>query len=163
MITAQIVRIEQCLDLKRKSWEHVVKLELPNGSVIDAIVNETAVERLMQMLATDEAAPAAESFTQYAPEDTGARAPESNLMPSARLCFVDTGGMYDGESVRIFGSPEESDSEPPAPAQGQPLRLPQQVRIRTVPKNEYGYPVVSGGVGAASVLSEAMDGEVPQI
>ena len=54
----------------------------------------------------------------------------------------------------------------PAPAPPpRPVPMPQPARVRTVPKDEYGFPIVqASGMDAGSVLAEAIDDDgVPQI
>lgn len=166
MITVQIARIEQCMDLKKKSFENVVKLELPSGVVIDAVVSEAAVAQIMQAVAAEEPE-SAQPGTR--PAVAGTVAVDSSVDLGEQQSDGDFAeGEYDGVAAQIFGGIPEQPVEPsmPAPAVPKPLPLtpPQPSRIRTVPKTEYGYPIVSGGVGMSSIMAEPPDDSgVPQI
>lgn len=162
MIHLVVTHIGQSLDLKSKSFIHTLTLQLPNGVAVQATVDERAVEAMMQMVA--EGAPPA---SEPPPQQTN----------QAESEFVD--GLYEGQPAHVFGgAPEPTEEEdqgqqmqlpPPQQQQtvGQPrlIRPPQPVRIRTVPKDEMGNPVVApSGVDAGQVLGEALDDDgVPQI
>jgi hypothetical protein len=169
MIPVTITHIGQSLDLRRKSFDHTLKLALPDGTIINATVDEMAVERLMKFVADDGSTPSPRSSSEAEPQDMGERS------SSAEDTFVD--GLYDGEPARMFGGdgqPNQQEEEeapapppqpPPAPVRGAQLVIPQPTRIRTVPKDEKGYPLVTPtGVDAGSVLAESIEDDgVPQI
>ena len=156
MIRAVITHIGQNLDLKKRSFDHTIKLQLPDGSIIGATIDERSVEQLMKFVAEGDAPTEAEERT---PDRTDEFA----------------NAMYDGQPANVFGGDapggdaESYDSQMSLPIQpAAPTRqvaMPQPVRIRTVPKDEYGFPIVqASGVDAGSVLAEAIDDDgVPQI
>jgi hypothetical protein len=155
VIRAVITHIGQNLDLKRRSFDHTIKLQLPDGSIIGATIDERSVEQLMKFVAEGDA-------------PTEERAPDhTDEFASA---------MYDGQPANVFGGDASGELEPddsqmslpiqPAPAPPpRPVPMPQPARVRTVPKDEYGFPIVqASGMDAGSVLAEAIDDDgVPQI
>ena len=163
MIPVTITHIGQSLDLKRKAFDHTLKLQLASGEVFSAVVDDKTVELLMRYVADDGDAP---------------RPPAEPPAPSERSSAESefTEALYDGEAANVFGGdPGEQASGPqqmelpvdlPAgPPVRRPVPVPQPVRIKTVPKDEYGFPVVQRtGVDAGQVLADAeVDDGVPSI
>ena len=144
MITVVITHIGQSLDLKRQAFDHTIKLELPDGQIINATVDEPSVERLMKLVAEDG--------------------------PSEREGVADMFalGQYNKQQVQVFGGPPDAPAgesfeqialpanpvEPPAPT----IPYPQPSRMRTVQKDEYGYPIVSkAGVDVGALLADGVE------
>lgn len=158
MINVVITHIGQSLDLKRRSFDHTVKLELPDGQVISATVDEQSVERLMKFVANDES-------------------PDQMELPTSADPFSD--GQYADQPAHLFGgagsitSPVLSEASEqmtlpvttPVERPEPPVPYPQPSRTRTVPKDEYGYPIVRGsGVDVEALVSGGMDDDgVPTI
>ena len=156
MIPVTITHIGQNLDLKRKVFEHTLQLTLQDGSVIVATVDESAVEKLMAHVANESGEPP--PF-----DDRSGQEPDE---------FANA--IYDGQEARVFGGvPEQLEQEeqgqlalpvdPPSPRAARAVRMPQPIRIKTVPKDEYGYPTGVATAPQADPSAQEEDDGVPQL
>lgn len=147
MIHVTITHIGQSLDLSRKTFDHTIKLQLPDGQLINATVDERSVEMLMKFVAGDEQP----AVPDTSPPDTGAFSVE----------------QYQDQPAHVFGGiaaapvAENDQMVLPIPAATTSPSYPQPSRMKTVPKDEYGYPIVSNAgmsVGALQVDDVEDDG-----
>jgi len=144
MINVAVTHIGQSLDLKSGSFSHTIKIELPDGSVVSATVEEGTVEKLLRFVTGGEANHAAEQPTES--EDAA-------------------NAVYNGQPAFVFGGVAEQPTEETVQQQVQPSEVPRGTRIRTVPKDDYGFPIVQPrGVSVDAVLGDDIEDDgVPQI
>jgi hypothetical protein len=130
-LSATVVSLSQDMDLETGAMAHFLVLRLPNGKSVRALITDEGAHEIVQL------------FVQSGGASVSAETPiaftEGELRPESE------GFVFGGSMLA------------PEPAPPSPPPTPRAARIRHVPKDEMGYPIVpqpsmraAGGGGAAS-------------
>lgn len=168
MIDCRIVGLNQAMDFETNTSSTALVLELPSGRRLQVTTDDTALEEIIQLQVAARGVPKpARRVPAPAPPPPSSEFVQVGTGESATQEF---GGGYDPASEPIgaddYAQPpmpaapevavpeeeeEDEEEEPPPPRMETPKAAKKRIRkngsvpTRSVPKNDHGYPIVTGG------------------
>jgi hypothetical protein len=183
MLDCTITGISQDMDLTRNVTTTFLVLRLPDGKTLRAAINDTAAAQIVALSVAQNGEPTAAMELPAAQYEQAASTPfadgaaiaptiqngQLHSVPDWPPGSLEPVELTPEPGMRIFGGGQDGgdapnhDYDPPAPAPTPPVAARSNVQhlpngkivvpSRTVPKNEFGYPVVrNNGVSTESIL-----------